>query len=566
MVWALNGVEKGMTEVHQPSARRVLLVNQDPVVPLWLRETAERAGWAIEHFHRGQEALEACARALPRLAILADPLGDMATADFLEQARRLPQGIPPFIVWTQANDARSAVEWMRRGAWDCWIDDGRAPETLPQDLARVLTDLAAEDERAVERATLQEHSEADRRRRETRQHHTQRLESLGVLAGGIAHDFNNLLAAILGNAELAQLELPADSPVRENLENVVESAQRASQLVGQMLVYSGRGRYSIQMLDLNQIVRDLERGLPSPLPSRIALRIELGPTVPHVQGDAGQIRAMLLHLVTNAVEAMGDREGTVRIATGMRDCDRAFLQSTLLDDDLAEGNYAFIEVADTGCGIALEAQHKIFDPFFSTKFAGRGLGLPAVLGVIRAHAGAIRFTSALGEGSTFQLLLPAAVGAVPEQAPAPACHPEWRGSGTILVVDDEESMRRVARKYLARLGFLVTVAVDGSHALDLFRKAPRQFAGVLLDFAMPHMDGEATFRELRAIRPDIKVVLASGYTEPEATARFSGRELAGFIQKPYTLDALREVLRKALSAPVQKPVAPPPPGWQAPPS
>jgi two-component system, cell cycle sensor histidine kinase and response regulator CckA len=394
--------------------------------------------------------------------------------------------------------------------------------------------------------TEQKRAEEERHKLETRVQQARKMESLSVLASGIAHDFNNLLAAILSNAELASLELSPVSPVRDNLYRVIQAAHRATQLVGQMQVYSGQGRYLVQMLDLAEIAREFSQPPAVILPPIITLEMEFGTGVPPIQGDPIQIRQVLTNLVANAAEAIGDQIGTIRIATGVMDCDRVCLQGCFCDENLPEGRYAFLEVADNGCGMTAEVQIKMFEPFFTTKFAGRGLGLAAVLGIMRAHAGAIKVASAPGQGSIFRVLFPSAVSRITDCPPVAPSAKTWRGSGTVMVVDDEEDARSAIRKHLARLGFLVTTAVDGPHALDIFRKAPNEFVCVLVDDAMPHMNGQDTFHALRRIRHDIKVILAAEGTRLENVRQFARREKIGFIEKPCCLETLQQILQQTI--------------------
>ena len=234
-----------------------------------------------------------------------------------------------------------------------------------------------------------------------------KLESLGALAGGIAHDFNNILMAILGNTDLALMRLPEDSPARENLDRIEQSAGRAADLAKQMLAYSGKGRYVVEELDLNRLLEGMQLPLERSISRQAVLRLELGQALPRVAADASQMRQIVMNLVSNASEAMDDRDGVIALSTGNMSCDTNDLKDVWLDENLPEGPYVYLEVADTGCGIDQETLVKIFDPFFSTKFTGRGLGMAAVLGIIRGHKGAIKVQSEVGKGTSFKVLLPA---------------------------------------------------------------------------------------------------------------------------------------------------------------
>ncbi len=388
-------------------------------------------------------------------------------------------------------------------------------------------------------------SEETRRKFEEKLRETQKLESLGLLAGGIAHDFNNLLVGILGNAGLALEELSATSPAREAVVDIETAARRAADLARQLLAYSGRGRFLVEPVDLVELVEEMVHLLHASIPKNVIIKLDFVYRPAVIKADIVQIRQVVMNLVTNAAEAIGTRSGVITIATGAMNCDRAYLLKTFGAEDLDPGDYVYLEVSDTGCGMDEATMGRIFDPFFSTKFAGRGLGLAATLGIIRGHNGAIRVYSEPGRGTTFKLLFPASDASLGIKTPA-------RGrdssvTGTVLVVDDEEWVRAVARRVLERAGFRVITATDGLEGVRTYRENGSDVDLVLLDMTMPHLNGEETFRELRRIQPDVRVILSSGYNEQEAVGRFAGRGLAGFIQKPYSPSELVELIRRVLA-------------------
>ena len=394
--------------------------------------------------------------------------------------------------------------------------------------------------------TERRRAEAERQALELRMLQTQKLESLGVLAGGIAHDFNNILMAVLGHADLAQGALPPASPARENIMEIEKAARRAADLCRQMLAYSGKGRFVIASLDINDVVHEMEEMLLVSMSKKAALRFSFSPGIPPVEADATQLRQIVMNLVINASEALQEAPGVISLSTGTITCDRAYLRSLSLEEGLPEGRYVFLEVADTGKGMGPETQKRIFEPFFTTKFTGRGLGLAAVLGIVRGHKGGIKVYSEEGKGSTFKILFPAGSGPVtPAEAPLRAG--KWRGSGAILLADDEESVRNVGRQMLERLGFTVLLATNGRHAIEVFTAHRNQVTCILMDLTMPEMDGEEAFREIRRIDPHVPVLLSSGYNEQEAVQRFVGKGLAGFLQKPYQLAMLEKKLRDVFS-------------------
>ncbi|MDR3580272.1 MAG: PAS domain S-box protein [Oryzomonas sp.] len=373
---------------------------------------------------------------------------------------------------------------------------------------------------------------------------TQKLESLGVLAGGIAHDFNNILMSIIGNADLALTRINKESPATENLCRVLEASTRAADLARQMLAYSGKGKFIVETIDMNLMVEEMTHMLEVSISKKAVLRLNLHQPLPSVKADTTQLRQVIMNLVINASEAIGDKSGIIAISTGCINCDQQYLQNVQLKEDLSEGLYVYLEIADTGCGMDKETLTKLFDPFFTTKFTGRGLGMAAVQGIVRGHKGAIKVYSELGKGTTFKVLLPAST--LPQELFNGNAHPDpnWHGSGTVLLVDDEETVLGIGSEMLRELGFDVITATDGQLGVDLFRENRDKIDFVILDLTMPHMDGEQCFRELRQLKPVVKVIMSSGFSEYEVTQKFMGKGLAGFIQKPYRLSALREAIQK----------------------
>ena len=373
--------------------------------------------------------------------------------------------------------------------------------------------------------------------------HAQKLESLGVLAGGIAHDFNNLLMAIMGNADLALMRLNPESPAVDNLKRIEQASARAADLAKQMLAYSGKGKFIVEHLDISRLAEEMLHMLEVSISKKAVLRFNLTSPIPSVEADATQLRQIIMNLVINASEAIGDKSGVIAISTGCMECDRNYLKDVWLDENLTGGLYVYLEIADTGCGMDKETLSKLFDPFFTTKFTGRGLGMAAVLGIVRGHKGAIKVYSEPGKGTSFKVLLPAS------NRPAELFNSkrhtdDWQGSGTVLLVDDEETVRAIGSEMLRELGFQVITADDGSEGVAAYKQHP-DIAFVILDLTMPHMDGEQCFRELRQLKPDVKVIMSSGFSEQEVAQKFVGKGLAGFIQKPYKLSMLKDVIRGA---------------------
>ncbi|HIE41131.1 MAG TPA: PAS domain-containing sensor histidine kinase, partial [Candidatus Aenigmarchaeota archaeon] len=396
--------------------------------------------------------------------------------------------------------------------------------------------------------TAKKKAEEVQKKLEKRIQQTQKLESLGVLAGGIAHDFNNILTGVLGNAGLAQLSLSPASPALNNIKKIETSAQRAAELCNQLLAYSGKGKFVVQPVNLNHIVEEMIHLLEVSISKKAVLKYNLAKNLPAVDADITQIRQVIMNLIINASDAIDKKSGIITITTGAMECDSQYLTKTFLDDELKQGVYIYLEVSDTGHGMEEESKNKIFDPFFTTKFTGRGLGLAAVLGIMRGHKGAIKVYSELGKGTTFKILLPSSTKSASKISKHVSKGLKWRGEGIVLVADDEETIRAVGRETLEYAGFNVITAADGREALEKFRENYDKIILVLLDMTMPHLSGEEVFREIRRIRPTIKVILSSGYNEQEATNGFVGKGLAGFLQKPYRpqqlIDTVRTIITK----------------------
>jgi signal transduction histidine kinase/CheY-like chemotaxis protein len=398
--------------------------------------------------------------------------------------------------------------------------------------------------------TAQKQAERQRLLLERKLLETQKLESLGVLAGGIAHDFNNFLTGILGNASLAEAETPEGSPVGPLLDQIKTSSLRAADLCNQMLAYSGKGRFLVQKLDLNRLVRDSTHLLQISISKKAVVRFDFSPELAPIEADATQIRQVIMNLVINASEAIGDRNGLITVTTRPVRVDARVQGGSQLPLELPEGGYVALEISDTGSGMSPETQAKIFDPFFTTKFTGRGLGLAAVLGIVRGHKGALRVYSEVGRGSTFKILFPSVSGVADDDLGSPSDPgAKWKGAGRVLVVDDEETVRTTTAAMLRKMGFEVALATDGREAVSEFAANPNTFALVLLDLTMPNLDGEQTFAELRKLDPGVRVVLMSGFNQQDAISRFTGKGLASFVQKPFQFVGLRETLRRILPKP-----------------
>jgi len=384
--------------------------------------------------------------------------------------------------------------------------------------------------------TGRKRADEELRLREDQLRRAQKMESIGVLAAGIAHDFNNLLTGVIGNASLVLETMPDWDPNRAAMEEVMLCADRAADLTRQLLAYSGKGRFIVQPVNLSRMVREMAALLRGSVPSTIALDLDLQEEIPPVEADAGQMQQIVMNLVLNASEAIGNQPGRITLQTNARNVDAAMIGQSGLE--ISPGNYVCLEVNDTGSGMDEATRSRIFEPFFTTKFAGRGLGLAAVHGIVRSHKGAVLVYSNPGSGSRFTVLLPAAGGLATQKPETAAKMQDLHGHGPILVVDDEEAVRQVVKVTLERFGYQVLLAANGIEALEIFAQTSDRIKVVLLDLTMPLMSGEETLQRLRAIRADVPVLLSSGYNQVEVVKRFAGQSLAGFVGKPYTATAL----------------------------
>ncbi len=390
-------------------------------------------------------------------------------------------------------------------------------------------------------------AEKARKKLEEQIQHTQKLESLGVLAGGIAHDFNNILMAILGYADLALLDTAPGSPAVSSLHEIEKATRNAADLSKQMLAYSGKGTFQVIKLNINEIIQNMTHLLEISISKNAVIKYNLYDDLPSINADPSQIRQIIMNLVTNASDAMNRTSGVISITTNEMECDMAYLSTAYMNSKLPDGKYVYLEVSDTGCGMDEETLSKLFDPFFTTKSTGRGLGLSAVLGIIRGHGGTVKVYSELGKGTSFKIFIPSVEGEPESLAVSTESEQDAERKGTLLLVDDESSIRDIGKTMLEKTGYTVILSSDGREALDIFRERHKEIDCVILDLTMPHMDGEETFREMRRVQNDVCVIISSGYNKQDVTRRFIGKGLAGFIQKPYRLSELIAKLKEVIS-------------------
>jgi PAS domain S-box-containing protein len=457
---------------------------------------------------------------------------------------------PPATAYVDQALGREVFETIMAGGW--WVGEVEMYAKDRRTLNIFLRAYACKDAAGRVIGLVGLHSDITERKRaelerfnlERQLLHTQKLESLGILAGGIAHDFNNLLMVMAGNLELALEELSPESTARPNVQRAAQAVRRATDLTRQMLAYSGKGKFATEAVDLSALVEEYTNLFRASVPITAALDLRLERTLPPIEADTGQVQQVIMNLITNAAEAVGADGGRITIATGVRECDAQYLQQSRTEDVPAAGRFVILEVTDTGSGMDERTQQLLFDPFFTTKEVGRGLGMSALMGIVRGHRGALFVESALGKGTTMRILFPASkdleAAKDPEEGATSACTRHL--SGTVLVVDDDMAVRRLCQRMVERLGMQVLTASDGLEAVEMFRRNEDRITCVILDLTMPKMDGLSAFKELIRIRPNIKVILSSGYDAEDSAHRLSGQGIAGFVQKPYSLQKLRDAL------------------------
>jgi PAS domain S-box-containing protein len=376
--------------------------------------------------------------------------------------------------------------------------------------------------------------------------HSQKLESIGLLAGGVAHDFNNLLMGILGNASLALDSLNDAEKTGLLLEDVVRASERAAELTRQLLAYAGKGRFVAGPIDLSSLIDELVPLIHSSIPRKVRLTLDLQRDLPAIHADKTQIEQLAMNLIINAGEAIQAESGSVIVSTGVRKVSTEEM-GAFLSEHKEEGNYVVLEVRDTGCGMDEETLKRIFDPFFTTKFLGRGLGLSAALGIVRGHQGALKITSAPGQGTGFEVLFPVSVNARVQAQPRERAA-LVQGRGIILVVDDEQIVRNFLQHALTRAGYEVLLADNGAEALSVLSRNTSQVSLVLLDLMMPVMSGEEALPHLLTMKPGVPVIVSSGQSEEECMRRVREPRVAGFLQKPYKPASLAAKVQEVLGA------------------
>ncbi len=439
----------------------------------------------------------------------------------------------------RAGEQECECRALTRGGDEVWlrliVRAVPGPERRVQQLRGVMVDVTLQKAMAKEKEELKEQLD-----------HARRLEAIGTLAGGVAHDMNNILAGISGVADVMAHDLEADSEVRKDLEDIMSSCKRGKELAQNLLGFARRGKYQKNVLALDALLQGTLSLLERTLPKAVCMRTEVDGTSLNVEGDQGQLNNVLLNLAVNASDAM---EGNGRLTFAL---DRIQLGPHRPDypeaRQLPDGRYVRLVISDTGCGIEADLLEHVFEPFFTTKPAGKGtgLGLAMAYGTISSHCGCIAVESTPGEGTDITLLLPAVEGAATSsEASAGERRPARReASGTVLLVDDEPLLRSSGRRMLRRLGYDVLLAENGQAALEVFEQHGDDALLIVLDLNMPVLDGAETYKRLKDIDPQVRVVIASGNFKEEVTSELLANDAVGFLQKPYTISDLSEALEQ----------------------
>ena len=536
------------------------------LVDLAQKARRERSMLRTEEILEGRtkelQASEARYRSLfntvPEAVLVLDRAGRILQANRVAE-ERLARGSLPLVgteLWDIAEEHHRLA--LKSGLALAWLDGAATfeatlytPDESPihAEITGRVTDFQDADALLIAFRDITERKriEEERRRMDARSQHAQKLESLGILAGGIAHDFNNLLMGVLGNASLALADLDASHAAAESVQQIEVAARRAAELTGQILTYSGKGPVAMKPLSLNALVGEMGQLLEPAVSKKCELKYSLADDLPSIQGDSSQLSQVAMNLIMNASDALCGDAGVIRVSTHSTNLGSDALEDSFLGEHLGPGPYVALEVIDTGCGMDAETLKRMFDPFYTTKIDGRGLGLAAVLGIVRGHRGAITVSSTPDRGSTITVYLPVADERPEDRHDEGQCPSKgWTGTGKILIVDDERAVRRVVQAVLQRAGYEVLAAEDGHGGLDLFKSHQGEIRATILDLTMPGLDGDEVLAAIRAIDPNAPVILSSGYTGDEVLDRVKNSTVSAYLQKPYKPAELLSVLQEIL--------------------
>jgi PAS domain S-box-containing protein len=471
------------------------------------------------------------------------------TAGF-EIGVRLGAGLKEYLSPDQQNSFSRAVETVARTGEPTFVEARLALPAGNRCWLTRITPVKQGDRVIGMLAVASDHTH--RKEQEDAAATARKLESLDLLTGAVAHDFSNLLTVILANTELALTDLPPQALVRKQVREVEQATLRATDLAAELGSWASPQVTECRPVNLSELIQGMAPSLSSAVPSNVGLELALSPDIDAVEVDAELIKQAVMNLVGNAAEAIGDESGEITIRTGLMAVDRDFLATTHVGSALSPGIYGLISISDEGIGMDAASVNRACDPFFTSKPSRRGMGLATVLGIVRAHKGALRIESQLRHGTTVTVLLPlherpsSDVEIPAEPAENTLERKADRLIGTVLVAEDDATVRAVAKMALEQEGFVVLEAADGRQAVSAFQEQADAIDVVLLDLAMPRMGGEEVLREIRSVRSDVRVVLTSGYNLREISKRFTNQGLDGFLQKPYRHKSLLKEVNRAM--------------------
>ncbi len=523
-----------VTPVKPPEQRDIVVVEDDQALLHLVQKNLLRAGLQTEGFSDWQQALSRVTTSPPLLLLLDYQLQGLTGKEFVEKLKG-NGALPPFIIMTGHGNETIAVEMMKVGARDYMVKNTAFLDLLPTVVQQTVKSLEVE-------AKLQR-SEEERAKLEEQLRQSQKMEAIGTLAGGIAHDFNNILTAVFGYADLAMQYIPEENPAKAMVGEVLKASNRAKELVRQILAFSRKSSQDRCAIQLHLLVKETLKLLRASIPATIEIRQEISSESGYVTADPTQLHQVMMNLCTNAAQAMEEKGGVLAVLLT-----RVALRAEDLagEPDLMPGPYLKLSVRDTGVGIAPEIMDKIFDPYFTTKSVGKGsgMGLAVVHGIVKKNGGMIRVHSQSGHGATFEVFLPVTMEAVEVDPATDEAIP--LGRGHILFVDDEETIASMAQGLLPTLGYTTTTLTDSSKALELFRSQPDQFDLVITDQTMPRMTGEQLACALITIRPDIPIILCTGYSPQIDGAKARAAGIKAFLMKPFEKKELAQTILRLL--------------------
>ncbi|MFC1584611.1 response regulator [Fibrobacterota bacterium] len=509
---------------------KVLIIDDNPGDVVLIRETLNSQLGVTFHIDDGDRlktGLEKIRISTYNIILLDLSLPDSQGLETFIELKALVRDIP-IIVLTSLNNEEIAVQAVRKGAQDYLVKDEMNTALLVRSISY-----------AIERSGAEE----KRRWLELKMLHAQRLESLSVLSGGVAHNFNSLLTAIIGNAELAMEKLSADSSAYNNIQKIESSAHQAAELANQMLAYSGKGRFVVGSLNITRLVEDLKPIIQTTVHRKIKVHYLLSKKIPAIRGDVPQIQQLILNLVLNASEAVGENSGSLTLRTSAVEADRKWLNDSFSGKNLSSGMYACLEIFDNGMGIDPEAMPKIFDPFFTTKFTGRGLGLAAVQGIVNGHSGGIHITSDPGKGTRVMVIFPS-VKERPAEPIVKSSQKKTRARHSILLVEEEKKVEEVTKLRLEKNGFKVLTADDQSHGLRIFKKQMTNIGLVILGVPGLEAGMRDTIGKIQKLKPGIKILLTSDYGKKQSFGQLNELNVSGIIKRPFRGDKLINKVRR----------------------